>query len=82
MGRLPTLPAPPLLVPVPRNVEGAGAELFDKGLAVLPAEDIFEAVLPALGTAEDVDFGTFRDAFQAGLLDLKGTLVYPYYGPI
>ncbi|OLP47179.1 hypothetical protein AK812_SmicGene48703, partial [Symbiodinium microadriaticum] len=27
-------------------------------------QDIFEAVLPALGTSEDVDFGTFRDAFQ------------------
>jgi len=70
LGRLPALPAPPLLIPVPRNVGGSNAELFEKGLAVLPAEDIFEAVLPALGTSEDVDFGTFRDAFQGLGIDI------------
>lgn len=70
LGRLPALPAPPLLIPVPRNVGGSNAEIFEKGLAVLPAEDIFEAVLPALGTSEDVDFGTFRDAFQGLGIDI------------
>ncbi|CAE7524166.1 unnamed protein product [Symbiodinium natans] len=70
LGRLPAPPAPPLLVPVPRNIEGTGAELFDKGLAVLPAEDILDAVLPPLGTVEDVDFGTFRDAFQGLGIDI------------
>jgi len=63
--RLPQPPLPPLLLPVPRDLEKTGPEAFQNGIDLMSLEEIFEATFPELNTSEDVDFDTFNDAARS-----------------
>eukprot|EP00435_Cladocopium_sp_Y103_P016659 s60_g4.t1 len=63
--RLPQPPLPPLLLPVPRNLEKTGPEAFQNGVDLIGIEEVFEGVFPELNTSEDVDFDTFNDAAKS-----------------
>lgn len=77
--RLPTPPAPPLLLPVPVAAlaaavsdEGSGAISEDSALPVLrlmPEDELWDAALPPLSTSEDVDLDTFAQALGGSLFD-------------
>jgi len=63
--RLPQPPLPPLLLPVPRDLEKTGPEAFQNGVDLISIEEVFEGVFPELNTSEDVDFDTFNDAAKS-----------------
>lgn len=67
--RLPTLPLPPLLIPVPAEADGS--------LRIVSAEEALDAVLPPLSTSEDVDLSTFVEAAQGVLGDSDIELLDP-----
>ncbi|CAL1141717.1 unnamed protein product [Cladocopium goreaui] len=65
--RLPQPPLPPLLLPVPRDLQKTGPEAFQNGVDLISIEEVFEGVFPELNTSEarDVDFDTFNDAAKS-----------------
>jgi len=63
--RLPQPPAPPLFVPI----VGFGDDAAQPSFKIMQAGEAFDAALPELTTAEDVDLATFREAVEASLLD-------------
>lgn len=74
--RLPQPPLPPLLLPVPRDLEKTGPAAFQSGVDLLGIDEIFEAVFPELNTSEDVDFDTFNEAAK-GILNEGDELPEP-----
>eukprot|EP00913_Durusdinium_trenchii_P007979 g7485.t1 len=69
--RLPQPPLPPLLLPVPRDLEKTGPAAFQSGVDLPLA-----AVFPELNTSEDVDFDTFNEAAK-GILNEGDELPEP-----
>jgi len=52
---------PPLLIPVPTNLDGSG----EPGFRIMQVDEVFDAILPELNPSEDVDLRTFREATQS-----------------